>query len=511
MHNNHFFLKQLSIGLQKKLVGFTLVSCFSQNKEELIIEFNNSIESFFVKASLQPSLCCLSFPKNFHRAKKNSVDLFSELTLKKVRDVTQYENERSFSLALEDDYHLLFKMHGSQSNIVLVHEESVKAIFRNQFQADWEIELSKLNRTIDWGKENFVQSINDLPKTYFTLGKEFWNYLSLQNFESQPTEKKWKLFSDALALLNHPTFYVNKTKGKVLFSLLLSAAGTPLSANPIEAITEFYYQSTVANAQQSEKAMALRHWHEQLKSKNNYIAKNKTKLRELVNDQHYQLWGDLLMANMHLVKQGTEKVTLESFYDQKPIDIKLKRELNAQRNAEIFYRKAKNQQIEINKLKESIAQKEKEVESINKTIQEIESNVGSKHTLLISPPALNSKKELSLPYREVEFKGYKIWIGKSAESNDELTLKHSFKEDLWLHAKDVAGSHVLIKHQANKNFPKDVIERAAQLAAHYSKRKNESLCPVTVTPKKFVRKRKGDTAGMVVVEKEEVVLVEPRN
>jgi predicted ribosome quality control (RQC) complex YloA/Tae2 family protein len=69
---------------------------------------------------------------------------------------------------------------------------------------------------------------------------------------------------------------------------------------------------------------------------------------------------------------------------------------------------------------------------------------------------------------------------------------------------------VLIKHQANKNFPKDVIERAAQLAAHYSKRKNESLCPVTVTPKKFVRKRKGDPAGMVVVEKETVVLVEPR-
>jgi predicted ribosome quality control (RQC) complex YloA/Tae2 family protein len=510
VHNNYFFLKQLSGSLQKKLVGFTLVSCFSQNKEELIIEFNNSIESFFVKASLQPSLCCLSFPNNFHRAKKNSVDLFAELTLKKVMKVTQYENERSFSLALEDDYHLLFKMHGSQSNIVLLHKESVKAIFRNQFQTDWEIELSKLNRSINWSKENFIQSIHELSKTYFTLGKEFWSYLLLQNFESQPTEEKWKLFSDALALLNEPIFYINKTKGKVFFSLLPSEAGKKLSTNPIEAITEFFYQSTVANAQQSEKTVALRHWHEQLKSKNNYILKNRTKLNELINDQHYQLWGDLLMANMHLVKQGMEKVTLESFYDQQLIEIKLKKELNAQRNAEIFYRKAKNQQIEINKLKESIGQKEKEIESINKTIQEIESNASTKHKLPSNPSALSSKKELSLPYREAEFKGYKIWIGKSAESNDELTLKHSFKEDLWLHAKDVAGSHVLIKHQANKNFPKDVIERAAQLAAHYSKRKNESLCPVTVTPKKFVRKRKGDPAGMVVVEKETVVLVEPR-
>jgi predicted ribosome quality control (RQC) complex YloA/Tae2 family protein len=511
MHNNYFFLNQLSSSLHKKLVGFTLVSCFSQNKEELIIEFNNSAESFFIKASLQPSLCCLSFPNNFHRAKKNSIDLFIELTLKKVVGVTQYENERSFSLKLEGDYHLLFKMHGSQSNVVLVHQQKAVAIFRNQFQTDWEIELSKLNRTIDWSEEKFTQSIQDLPKTYFTLGKEFWNYLSMQNFESLAVDEKWKLFSDALTLLNHPTFYANKTKGKVLFSLLPSTtSSTELSNNPIEAITEFYYQSTVTNAQQSEKTIALRHWHEQLKSKDSYITKNQQKLHQLVNDQHYQLWADLLMANMHLVKQGTEKVILESFYDQQPVEIKLKRELNAQRNAEIFYRKAKNQQIEINKLKESIAQKEKEVESINKTIQEIESNQVSRSKLQINPSSLNLKRELSLPYREVEFKGYKIWVGKNAESNDELTLKYSFKEDLWLHAKDVAGSHVLLKHQANKNFPKDVIERAAQLAAHYSKRKNESLCPVTVTPKKFVRKRKGDPAGMVVVEKEDVVLVEPR-
>jgi predicted ribosome quality control (RQC) complex YloA/Tae2 family protein len=114
------------------------------------------------------------------------------------------------------------------------------------------------------------------------------------------------------------------------------------------------------------------------------------------------------------------------------------------------------------------------------------------------------------PYHTFEFKGFQIWVGKNAEANDELTLMHTYKEDLWLHAKDVAGSHVIIKHQSGKNFPKDVIERAAQLAAYNSKRKTESLCPVAVTPKKFVRKRKGDPAGMVVVEKEEVILVEPK-
>ena len=120
------------------------------------------------------------------------------------------------------------------------------------------------------------------------------------------------------------------------------------------------------------------------------------------------------------------------------------------------------------------------------------------------------KQISAVPYHEFEYKGFKIWVGKNAVSNDKLTQHYAFKEDLWLHAKDVAGSHVLIKYQAGKPFPKGVIERAAELAAHFSKRKNESLCPVTVTPKKFVRKRKGDPSGAVVVERENVIMVTPR-
>jgi predicted ribosome quality control (RQC) complex YloA/Tae2 family protein len=115
----------------------------------------------------------------------------------------------------------------------------------------------------------------------------------------------------------------------------------------------------------------------------------------------------------------------------------------------------------------------------------------------------------SVPYHEFEFRGYRILVGKNAQGNDELTSRYSYKEDLWLHAKDVSGSHVLIKHQSGKKIPKDVIEYAASLAAYNSKRKTESLCPVIVTPRKFVRKRKGDPPGAVIVEREDVIMVEP--
>jgi predicted ribosome quality control (RQC) complex YloA/Tae2 family protein len=174
----------------------------------------------------------------------------------------------------------------------------------------------------------------------------------------------------------------------------------------------------------------------------------------------------------------------------------------------------KNQQIEIDKLSDSFKSKQNEIADVQQKIAALENAEDLKSLRnFIDASGLKqeaSKKENPLPYHEVLFNGFKIWIGKNAQHNDTLTLKHSFKEDLWLHAKDVPGSHVVIKYQAGKKFPKDVVERAAQLAAFNSKRKTESLAPVAFTPKKFVRKRKGDPAGAVVVEREEVILVEPK-
>ncbi|PZR31514.1 MAG: hypothetical protein DI538_20875, partial [Azospira oryzae] len=102
MHNNYYFLRQLSAQLNSTLQGYSIVSCFSQNKDELVIELNNTQNSFFIKASLAPAFSCLSFPENFSRARKNSIDLFPDVVLKKLIGIRQFENERSFALQLED-------------------------------------------------------------------------------------------------------------------------------------------------------------------------------------------------------------------------------------------------------------------------------------------------------------------------------------------------------------------------------------------------------------------------
>jgi len=514
VHNNFFFLKELSKELQKKLVGFTLVSCFSQNKEELIFELNNSKGSIFIKASLQSEFCCLSFPSEFNRARKNSVDLFQMLILKKVIDVHQFQNERAFSLEFEGANHLLFKMHGNRANIILFENNIATILFRNHLQADLEIKLSELDRIIDWSKPHFIASQEKLKEVYFTFGKEVWNWLEDEGFTKVNTEEKWTLLEKAMDHLTRPDYFIGVYKGRLIFSLLPLGKIIKQIKHPVEAITEFFSMYGIFNAFYLEKSQALKQLIIQQNACSNFILKNQQKLDELINDTHYQMWADIIMANMDKVKSGVDSVVVDNFYDDnKPILIKLKKDCTPQKNAEIFYRKGKNQQIEIQKLKESIASKKKVVAMLGYQITAIESSKDLKELRKIigetgSSPKREKQPKLA-PYTEVEFKGFKIWIGRNAESNDVLTLKYSFKEDLWLHAKDVAGSHVLIKHQSGKNIPKDVIERAAQLAAFHSKRKNESLCPVTVTPKKFVRKRKGDPAGAVVVEREEVILVEP--
>ncbi len=426
----------------------------------------------------------------------------------------QFSNERCFSIELEDNYALLFKMHGNRSNIILLKDEA-KEIFRNHLDTDFEINLSELDRKIDWSKEEFINQVTNLNQTYFTLGKPAWEYLDQKGFQSADKESKWSLLQETLQLINTPHYYILEKDNKLIFSLLPYGKIREQFADPLKAINEFFHLYTQSHAFYSEKSSVLRPLLEPNKSATSYISKNKSKLKELLDDQHYQAWGDLVMANLHRIKTGEVNVIVENFYNNnQPIEIKLKRDLSPQKNAEAFYRKGKNQQIEIQKLKEAIIRKEKEVEKISSLILKIEASKDLKQLRGLSngPNQIVKKKasEKILPFHEFEFKGFKIWVGRNAECNDKLTLKYSHKDDLWLHAKDVAGSHVLIKNQSGKNFPKDVIERAAELAAYNSKRKTDSLCPVSVTPKKFVRKRKGDPAGAVVVEREEVIMVEPK-
>jgi predicted ribosome quality control (RQC) complex YloA/Tae2 family protein len=514
VHNNYYFLSALSEQLRPLLGGTVISECFSQHKDELMIRFETNDQPFFIKASLQPSFCCLSFPNDFNRARKNSVDLFPEIIGQRVQQVVMYHNERSFSLTLSDHGSLLFKMHGNRSNVVLFAQDQVVALFRNHQVADADIRLTELHRTIDWSYEAFEKNVQHPEALYFTFGKPVWQYLRQHHFDQKTTREKWDAIQEVVRSLQQPTYYITENDAGLQLSLLPVNVVQKTFREPLAAVNEFYQQYTHASTFLRERQALIQRLQTKLRGGQSYLAKALDKKKEIENDHHYRVWADLLMANLHQVQAGSESITLPDFYQEnKPVTIRLRKELSAQKNAEVFYRKAKNQQIEIDKLMEGIAIKQGELaryseqltalEKIEdlKTLRSFATTSGLKHE--------QQKQAISLPYHEHTFLGFRIWVGKSAHDNDEMIRVYAYKEDLWLHAKDVAGSHVIVKHQSGKPFPKPVIERAAQLAAYYSKRKTETLCPVIFTPRKFVRKRKGDPPGAVMVEREEVVMVEP--
>lgn len=514
MHNNYYFLRKLTKNLEAILKGAVISECFSQNKEELILRLEITQRSFFIRASLVPEFTCLSFPENFNRARRNSVDLFSEIIGLRVSSIRQYRNERSFALELSENNKLLFKMHGNRSNIILFSGDDAVSLFRKNIPGDFNIKPDTLDRNIDWSYEHFISHADKIKNTYFTFGKLIWDHLDTLNFNAMSVQEKWDIIRHITDQLEDPVFYITELKKIVHLSLIKTGNVTESHRDPIQALNIFNHKYTQTTALTREKATLIQSLHTRLTSSHNYHKKTSEKLTSLGEDNPYKLWADLIMANMHHIKQGQERVALENFYNENsPIEVRLKKELSPQKNAELYYRKAKNQDIERKYLENALIAKQREIEHLQSLRNELEQVDDLKmlrsKAAAIAGDISNGKSEKPLPYHEFMHGGFRILVGRNASANDELTQKYTYKEDLWLHVKDTAGSHVVIKYQAGKKFPKDVIEKAAQLAAWNSKRKNESLCPVIVTPKKYVRKRKGDPPGAVIVEREDVILVTP--
>lgn len=512
MHNNHYYLLHLSKALGNRLEGMELATCFSQNRDELVLGFCHEKADFWIKALAHSAVSALSFPDDFQRAKQNSVDLFKEAIGEKIIEAWVFDNERAFALLLTNGYSLVFKLFGNRSNIILYKEEEVCELFRKQQKQDLSTKRSDYHRPIEQTYEAYVQQ--GLRKTYPTLDKETIAYLEEKGFKYADAPKQWEMLQALIMELEKPNFYVGEHKGLPklwLFEPL--GIETELFNDPIEAGNAFFYRYARVFYLEKEQQEALKSLKHRIKSSWSYIEKTSGKLEELLVGSRYEEMGHILMANLHQIPARAKQATLHDFYKDTEVTIKLNPALSPQKNAENFYRKSKNQKIEVTKLQENLAKKETLLETYQRHLEAIEAfdNVRDLRKYLKQHKLSTGQEqqEAIFPFRRFEFEGFEIWVGKNAKNNDLLTQQYAFKEDLWLHARDVTGSHVVLKYQAGKGFPAQVIEKAASLAAYYSVRKNDSLCPVIYTPKKYVRKTKGLAPGMVLVDKEEVLMIEP--
>lgn len=512
MFHNYFFLKRLAPALNKELLGLTLLECFSQNKDELVFGFGDGEKEFYIRANLDPNISLLSFPESFARAGKNSIDLFKALINQKVKLVSVFDFERSFQIKFTTENTLIFKMHGRRANILHTKNDSVLRIFRKSLPADKELIPSLLNKKIAISKETFKEHDFEPVSLIPALGKEVKIHLEKSGFNDLNEEEKWAGFNTLLSNLDKNTIALIDGKTPKI-SLINHEEPT---TRDVLVAANWLYDTTARKAYfEKEKTTAINQIKQKIKKSENYVLKTSDKLRQIEKARSPEEVANILMANLHQVQKGLSKVVLTDFYSDQPIEIKLNVGLSPQKNAENLYRKSKNRHQELNSLKENIAAKETLIEKLSRQalhIDKIDNTRELRKYLKDQGLAKKDKvQEVHLPYHVFEIEGWQIFVGRNAKANDELTLKVANKNDLWLHAKDVSGSHVVVRQKPGQNFPNHIIEKAASLAAYNSKRKTDTLCPVSYTLKKFVRKAKGALPGQVIVEKEEVVMVEPKS
>lgn len=503
MHNNHFFLKRLAIELQEKLEGAVLVECFSQSKDELVLGFAlKNKEDFYWKADLKSTFSCLYFPKDFARAKRNSVNLFPEITNQKVKQVFVYRNERAICLEFKNSYSLVFKLFGNRSSLILYKDELGAKVFNKQYEQDKSHTKSSWHRELSVTDEEVVTNQASLYKVLPTLGKELSDYLAkpITDLNSLQLELQNLAFSP---------IYVSESDDLPQLLLFEPKQTSETFQSAIEAINRFYQQYIRIHSLDDGKKIAKRDINTKIKQATKRKKKLAVRLEELMNERPLNQLADIIMANLHQIPPYEETVTLFDFYEEKDIEITLKQNKTPQDFASQLYKKSKNRSKEMDALESNLNFLEEELISLNKTLSKIDDTDSmrelNKYRKVTTQQA---EKENSPRFKEFTLMDYTIYVGRNSKNNDELT-KSAHKDDLWLHAKDVSGSHVIIKNKSGQKTPKAVIEYAAGIAAFYSKRKTDTLCPVMVTPRKYVRKIKGAPAGAVMVDKEEVVLVKP--
>jgi predicted ribosome quality control (RQC) complex YloA/Tae2 family protein len=235
----------------------------------------------------------------------------------------------------------------------------------------------------------------------------------------------------------------------------------------------------------------------------------------------YEAFGHLLMASQSLVEPGLDSVTLEDVISGSGMaTVKLDPLLGVVQNAERYYdkaRKVRQSRITSDARIEKATSEVDRLVDLQNAIQELKTRddvVRFKKDRADDLSWLSGSKdggELQVPFRQFDIgDGYLVWVGRNATQNDELTLHAARKYDYWLHARGVAGSHVVLRVPIrNVRPPRSVIEKAAAIAAYFSKARTSSYAPVIFTEKKFVRKPRKSPAGSVLVEREEVIMVEP--
>ena len=325
--------------------------------------------------------------------------------------------------------------------------------------------------------------------------------------------------------------YSSDSESELLKTIRGGRFGSPSEA------ADAYYSSLISQQAFDARAGSAR---SELRKK---ISQQKKLLQQLQKDlashadaEQNKRLGDLLLANLSTARREGNRVVLIDYFANHgasiglDIDEKLTLQEEAARRFGLYARSkraVRQINVRIEAVGVELSDLESKLNALEKIIAQGDDSALAEFTVRRSPRAPASgflsvppavaggskrKPEKKIPgtRRYVSSDGFEILVGRAASDNDHLTFKVAKPNDLWLHAADYGGSHVVVRNSTRKDIPHRTVIEAAQLAAHFSQARKDSKVDVHYTQRKFLSKPKGSAPGLVRLTRSRNITVEPR-
>lgn len=342
-----------------------------------------------------------------------------------------------------------------------------------------------------------LQASSDLPTTYHTFLKQFEN--------PEPV-----IYDDNNGKRQFAAFLPSNIKEEQLthydtLSVMLDA---------------FYAQKAERDRSKELAGQVLKVLHNELKKDRRKVKKLKQQLEDAAKADYYRIRGEILTTYLGKLTAGMTEITLPNFYDDnKPLKIKLDPELSPSRNAQKYFTKYDKLKTSVDYVKEQLKLANDEINYLANIESQIDlaspADIQEIRLELQQQGYIKQKRQKSKKRRKVrvskpeEFhtsNGTTVLVGKNNLQNDRLSFKIANKNDIWLHVKDIPGSHVIIR---DSDPDEQTLLEAAQLAAYFSKGRNSDNVPVDYLPAKRLHKPNGAKPGFVTFTGQKTLYVTP--
>ena len=470
----------------------------------------------------------------------------------RITDIVQHENDRIIEILMETvnemgfsvNKKLIIEIMGKHSNVILIDMSANKIIDSIKHIS---IDVNRARQILPGKLYEYPPAQDKLPFTMVTSAY-MSDIISGQLQKSRSILSAVQGISPALAetiassdspydflkeLIDsvqnktiRPVVYVDEQRKPVDFHITtLAGFDNDYESLYFDTLSEavcYYFKNRESSNTVKQKSNDL------MRVVNSHLDKLKLKTQRLnedlykaENSEKYRIFGELLTANLHLIKPGANVVSVTNYYDNTTMDIPLDPKFSPSRNAQNYYRKYGKAKTAVKEKKIQLDEASKEIQYLDSVAQFISKASSIEEIEAIKQELTDcgfirykksknkdNKPSKPKPYTYILPEGKRVMAGRNNKENDWLTLKKASASDIWFHTKDIPGTHVILFTDGAEPTEKELFE-AASIAAYHSKGSDSENVPVDYTRVRHVKKPAGAKPGMVIFTHNRTLYVTP--